>query len=473
MSSSNQSTRNSAMTNQNLPKKPSLTTANSNPLHRTAPTLGLFTNSPSPASPNSLGFGKSNFQTFGRVGNSQPPSPGLFSPNSTAKKPQPTVGNQPVQNSNNPNTNRPRKLGSFNSLAATPVTNHSISRSGFTDEETINQENEDQTITQPEDNLLESEDELTDSKKNMLLIPLENQHKLRSKWVFWLLHRPPSKKISEEEYGKAMRRLGSCDTVEQFFSLYLHIKRPSQHLPISDLHMFVDPIKPAWEDPENVGGGKWTIRLKKGLANRLWETLILSLVGGGLEKLIRNNNDSSDSSDDDQDDQDEGEEGWEKRREICGAVLSIRRDEDILAVWHKTGTPESGDGKMAKQVKLSLQTVLQLPLNCHLVYKLNADCLSTNVDLTTIVNNIQQNPYNNNNNHNHHHHNHQGQNKHNNYRHQNHTHRHSGPGGGAGNNSNTNNTGFGNHTHPFSAGFGNLGSNNAHTDDNSQNTKTL
>ncbi|KAH9451688.1 hypothetical protein Pst134EA_025632 [Puccinia striiformis f. sp. tritici] len=432
MSSPNQSNQNSAMNNQNLPKNLSLTTANSNPLHQTTPTLGLFTNSQSLASPNLLGFNKSNFQTFARVGNSQPPLPGLLSPNSTTKKPQPTVRNQPT---------------------AAPVTNHPISRSGFADKETINQENEDQSITQPEDNLIESKDELTDSKKN-------------------------------REYGKAMRRLGSCDTVEQFFSLYLHIKRPSQHLPISDLHIFGDSIKPAWEDPENVGGVKWKIRLKKGLANRLWETLIMSLVEGGLEKLIQNDNNSSSSGeDDDQDDQDEGEEGWEKRREICGVVLSIRRDEDILVVWHKTGTPGSCDVKKAKQVKLSLQTVLQLPLNCHLVYKLNVDCLPTNVDLTTIVNNIQQNPYNNNNNHNHHHHNnqhyhHHGQNKHNNYRQQNHTNCHSVPGGGAGNNSDTNNTGFGNHTHSFSAGFGNLGSNNIHTDDDrlvgsSQNTKTL
>ncbi|POW19123.1 hypothetical protein PSHT_05036, partial [Puccinia striiformis] len=103
---------------------------------------------------------------------------------------------------------------------------------------------------------------------------------------------------------------------------------------------------------------------------------------------------------------------------------------------------ESGDGKMAKQIICS--NSLTMPLRCHLVYKLHADCLSTNVDLTTI----------------------------------NHTNCHSGPGGGAGNHSNTNNTDFGNHTNPFSAGFGNLGSDNTHPDDNSlvesvQNTKTL
>ncbi|KAA1082963.1 hypothetical protein PGT21_021619 [Puccinia graminis f. sp. tritici] len=450
----NSSTSSSSNGQNQLPKKPNLTTSNSqnnllnssisspNPIHskRTTPTLGLFPNSisQSPSSPNSLGFGKSSFQNFGRVGDhSQPPSPGIFN-NSSIKKPfhhqlshQQSTGNQTFQNNNNNQTNRPRKLGSFNSLAAhhpTPPTPPSAPastttiNSGLTTRGISNKDERDL-----EENELEERSELVSDPIHPTLDSSLGHHKLRSKWVFWLLHRPPSKKISEEEYGKAMRRLGSCDTVESFYSLYLHIKRPSNHQPISDLHIFVDPIKPAWEDPLNVRGGKWTIRLKKGLANRLWETLILSLVGGGLEKLIANPNPDLDhlntSSSDENTNNNNNNELSDYAREICGAVLSIRRDEDILAVWHKTGAPEvGGDGKMAKQVKLALQTVLQLPLNCNLVYKLNADCLSSTnggVSMTTIGQNIQLNPYhnnsnNNNNNHNqhhnhNHHHHHQGQ----------------------------------------------------------------
>lgn len=251
-----------------------------------------------------------------------------------------------------------------------------------------------------------------------------------------------------------MKRLGSCDTVESFYSLYLHIKRPSNQQPVSDLHFFVDPIKPAWEDPLNVGGGKWTIRLKKGLANRLWETLIFSLVGGGLEKLISNSD--SESLDEKED---------RENREICGAVLSIRRDEDILAVWHKTGSPEVGsDGKMAKQVKLSLQTVLQLPLNCHLAYKLNADCLSSSAPVNT-NNNMQPNTYN------------QHQHHHNHHHHQQHQHQQGPLNKATGHHANhslshhhkqaNRNSGLGHlgesktgNTHSFSAGFGSLGSAN-------------
>ncbi|OAV94287.1 hypothetical protein PTTG_08640 [Puccinia triticina 1-1 BBBD Race 1] len=484
-SSSNGQPKNSPADNHtsaHLPKKPSLTTANSqnallsnpnsassaNPLHskRNTPTLGVFPNSisQSPASPNSLGFGKSSFQTFGRVGDhSQPPSPGIFNSNSNnlsnLKKPfhqlaqQQSTGNHTFQNSP---ANRPRKLGSFNSLAAiTSATNSPISRAtGALKDDS-------------DENEIEEQSEHASDPAHPTLDSSLAQHKLRSKWVFWLLHRPPSKKISEEEYGKAMRRLGSCDTVETFYSLYLHIKRPSNHLPISDLHIFVDPIKPAWEDPLNVGGGKWTIRLKKGLANRLWETLIFSLVGGGLEKLIANPDSLSDDN----------ESPAREHKEICGAVLSIRRDEDILAVWHRTGAPDvGGDGKMAKQVKLALQTVLQLPLNCHLVYKLNADCLSSNVavSMTTIAQNIQQNPYNsnnnnsnnnnNNNNSHHHHHQHyqqqQGQIKahHPNYNPNYHLKQNHRSSAGFNNPSQPADLAKPAVTHPFSAGFGALGS---------------
>ncbi|EGG06225.1 uncharacterized protein MELLADRAFT_29223, partial [Melampsora larici-populina 98AG31] len=134
-------------------------------------------------------------------------------------------------------------------------------------------------------------------------------HPLRFEWVFWILHRSPNKKMNEEEFGKAMKRLGSCNSVETFYPLYLHLKRPSLQTPIADIHLFSNPIKPVWEDPNNVKGGKWTIRLRKGLSDRLWESLVFSLIG---------------------------EEGIETQ-EICGAVLSIRKDEDLMTVWHRNG----------------------------------------------------------------------------------------------------------------------------------------
>lgn len=61
---------------------------------------------------------------------------------------------------------------------------------------------------------------------------------------------------------------------------------------------------------------------------------MLGLVGGGFEKGARD------------------PEGGNGEKEVCGAVLSVRRDEDILAVWHRTGDHDLGaDGKSAQRVK--------------------------------------------------------------------------------------------------------------------------
>ena len=83
---------------------------------------------------------------------------------------------------------------------------------------------------------------------------------------------------------------------EKFWSYYAHMIRPHDLLGHADIHLFKDGIRPLWEDDANKNGGKWIVRLKKGLANRCWENLILALLG----------------------------EQFMVGEEICGAVVSIR-----------------------------------------------------------------------------------------------------------------------------------------------------
>jgi translation initiation factor 4E len=97
--------------------------------------------------------------------------------------------------------------------------------------------------------------------------------------------------------------------VEQFWRIYDHLKRPNDFRHTTEYHLFKDGIFPAWEDPANQAGGKWTIRLRhKGIASRYWEDILLAIVG----------------------------EQFDVGQEICGAVISVRNNEDILSVWNKT-----------------------------------------------------------------------------------------------------------------------------------------
>jgi translation initiation factor 4E len=130
-------------------------------------------------------------------------------------------------------------------------------------------------------------------------------HPLRNSWAFWF--RPPiSKQNGFVEYEKTLHAIASFDSVEDFFLVYKYLKRPSTLPLVSDYHIFKKGIRPIWEDDDNRKGGKWIVRLKKGVADRYWEELVFAIVGDQF----------AEASD-----------------EVCGAVLSVRNGEDILSIW--------------------------------------------------------------------------------------------------------------------------------------------
>lgn len=131
-----------------------------------------------------------------------------------------------------------------------------------------------------------------------------SDHPLRNSWT--LYYRPPANKFSD--YEKSTTKIATLATVESFWTIYTHLKPPSELPTVSDYHVFKDGIRPVWEDDANKKGGKWIVRLKKGVADRYWEDLLLAIVG---------------------------DQFMEAGDEVCGAVLSVRSGEDVLSVWTK------------------------------------------------------------------------------------------------------------------------------------------
>ena len=123
--------------------------------------------------------------------------------------------------------------------------------------------------------------------------------------------------------------------VEDFWQLYVHLRRPVEDRPtVCDYHIFREGIRPMWEgalvsgrrtppppscaelparflpaDEANINGGKWIVRLRKGVATRYWEDVLLAVIGGQFRVGAD---------------------------EICGAVLSVRYQEDLLSIWNKS-----------------------------------------------------------------------------------------------------------------------------------------
>ncbi|PLN77670.1 IF4E-domain-containing protein [Aspergillus taichungensis] len=165
------------------------------------------------------------------------------------------------------------------------------------------------------------------------------QHALKSTWVIW--YRPPTPKYSD--YEKSTIPLASIHSVESFWSVYSHLKRPSLLPTVSDYHIFKKGIRPVWEDEANKKGGKWIVRLKKGVADRYWEDLLLAMVGDQFA---------------------------EAGDEVCGAVLSVRSGEDVLSVWTRI------DGGRNIKIRETIKRLLGFPADTNIVWKSHDDSIA-------------------------------------------------------------------------------------------------
>lgn len=154
-------------------------------------------------------------------------------------------------------------------------------------------------------------------------------------------YRPPTSKYSD--YEKSTIALALFSSVEAFWTVYSHLKRPSTLPSVSDYHIFKKGIRPVWEDDENKKGGKWIIRLKKGVSDRYWEDLLLAIVGDQFA---------------------------EAGDEVCGAVLSVRSGEDVLSVWTRI------DGGRNIKIRETIKRLLAFPADTNIVWKSHDDSIA-------------------------------------------------------------------------------------------------
>jgi len=189
------------------------------------------------------------------------------------------------------------------------------------------------------------------------------RHPLRHTWVFWFRqHRAPGNKIVNYEEG--IKKISTFGSIESFWSLWTHLNPPSVLVPTTDLILFHSGVKrPVWEDSLNVHGGKWILRLKKGVADRIWEDMVLAVIGDQFDDcVVEDDEDGEPSSNTKQSN---------SEPEICGCTLSVRQSEDILSVWNKDGS----DGRVRQKIRDTIRKVLNLSPSTVMEYKTNNDSL--------------------------------------------------------------------------------------------------
>lgn len=129
------------------------------------------------------------------------------------------------------------------------------------------------------------------------------KHPLQFTWTLWYQEMDRSK-----NWEDTLNEVTSFSTVEDFWSLYNHIKSPSDIKAGSDYSLFKTGVRPMWEDEGNKRGGRWMLNFTRGQRQDLdkyWLDTILCLIG----------------------------EAFDCADEICGAVVNVRPKGDKIAIW--------------------------------------------------------------------------------------------------------------------------------------------
>jgi translation initiation factor 4E len=164
----------------------------------------------------------------------------------------------------------------------------------------------------------------------------EGETILNNQFTFWLTFFNKSKDKQLEEFEDNMKPLGTFSTVEGFWDMYQHMKRPYTLPRGSEFFLFKAGIRPLWEDQANEGGGRFFISVKRStLANKIWEDLLLALL------LV-------DAA----------------HHAINGVVLNVRTSEVFLSVW-TAQLPDTEMGRYRSWIK----NALDLPIEQIIDYK--------------------------------------------------------------------------------------------------------
>ncbi len=175
--------------------------------------------------------------------------------------------------------------------------------------------------------------------------PIEfNKTKLAHKFSFWYrisddLYQTQGKQpIDKKEYENQVKKIAEFDTVEDFWAIFQHLRKPDSCKPGIEFQMFRDPVKPMWEDENNKNGGRISIKLRKDFTTIIWEEMIFALIGDVLPKEVKD--------------------------EINGIVVTSRREFNTLQIWIKNFNRDNNDN-----IESCIRDLLQIPPEVNLEFR--------------------------------------------------------------------------------------------------------
>ena len=172
-----------------------------------------------------------------------------------------------------------------------------------------------------------------------------NRTKLENKFSFWYRisedlgpYQAPKQALDKKIYETQVKKIHEFDTVEEFWAIFQHLRKPDSCKPGIEFMMFKEPIKPMWEDENNKNGGKISIKLRKEYTTIIWEEMIFALIGAILPQ--------------------------EMRDEINGIVVTSRKEFNTLQIWFKTF-----EERINNDLELCIRDLLVIPDDVSLEVK--------------------------------------------------------------------------------------------------------
>ena len=171
-----------------------------------------------------------------------------------------------------------------------------------------------------------------------------NKTKLENKFAFWyriddiIQYQLQKQALDKKEYEVQVKKIAEFDTVEDFWGIFQHLRKPDSCRAGIEYFMFKEPIKPMWEDENNKNGGRISIKLRKDYTTIIWEEMIFALIGGILPKQMK--------------------------EEINGIVVTSRKEYNTLQIWFK-----NYDDDLIGDLQQCIRDLLVIPSEVNLEIK--------------------------------------------------------------------------------------------------------
>jgi translation initiation factor 4E len=178
-----------------------------------------------------------------------------------------------------------------------------------------------------------------DSEKGAEPTDLLIKHPLQNEWTLYYYTG------EKKNWGDNMKEVVSFHTVEDFWSVFNHIKSPSEIKSGCDYYLFKKNILPMWEDEANKAGGRWVFSIEKKQReldlDNYWLDTILCLIGEAFHE----------NSDD-----------------VNGATVNVRPKGDRICFW-----TAGSDKSTLEAIGYKIKEMLKIPPSIKITFQLHAD----------------------------------------------------------------------------------------------------